>query len=451
MEDRLLIIGIGVSEHVTDGVNRFCDNCRNLGLDYVIAGEGKKWTGGDMEKGPGGGQKINELKLVLDELPMNRLIIGCDTFDLFPVAGEREILEKYHQLCPNNEVLFSAELTCWPDKSLANKYPSSMTGYRYLNSGSFMGYRDDLLTLVSGAQVSNTDDDQLYFTRLFLGTDSNIILDHHCQLFQTLAGTNGTDIRLCRNRIYNTVTNSYPVFIHGNGMSKYKLNHYQNYIDTGSHYIRSDDSENSRSKIFMALYIDSSKRDVAEKFLSNIDTFIMDNYFVWVYDSSSDAMTETLCLSKGISYSSDVTGYRYSDFLNSSCQFYVIWDQRYRLWSNQTIPHLIDQIDDSHRIISPLLRAGDTAYSNFWGALDNKGFYARSDDYFHILNDRSGTLWNVPYVSGVVVMRRDIVENWDLNRCSGFSDPDMNLCANLRHYVLFMYLDNKKRYGHIVE
>ena len=42
------------------------------------------------------------------------------------------------------DVIFSAEALIWPDKKLANLFPSSNTIYKYLNSGGFIGKIKDI-------------------------------------------------------------------------------------------------------------------------------------------------------------------------------------------------------------------------------------------------------------------------------------------------------------------
>ena len=93
----ILILGIGVSVHKTDGVIRFERFCKAYNLPYKIIGEGKVWRGGDMFVGTGGGQKINELLEAIKPME-NKLIIMCDTYDQIPIAGKEEIISKFHKL-----------------------------------------------------------------------------------------------------------------------------------------------------------------------------------------------------------------------------------------------------------------------------------------------------------------------------------------------------------------
>lgn len=49
------------------------------------------------------------------------------------------------------------------------KYPPVRTGEsRYLNSGGYMGYADSIYKLLTDHEIADADDDQLYFTNLFI-------------------------------------------------------------------------------------------------------------------------------------------------------------------------------------------------------------------------------------------------------------------------------------------
>lgn len=449
----LLILGIGVSEYKNDGVLRFEHFCKSFGLQYKIVGEGHVWRGGDMAKNPGGGQKINELKMVLETMTDNRLIIVCDTFDLFPIACEQEILNKYHTLCHPNKIIFSSEIYCWPDKSLSNSYPESKSKYRYLCSGSFMGYRDTIYDLIKNDTVKDDDDDQLFFTKKFL-EGNNIVLDYGCELFQALNGTE-YDIIIHKNRIYNKETNTYPVFIHGNGFSKFFLNTIENYIQTDmfsdhSFTLKKYDSTNS-TKIFIALYIDSQNYSVFEECFSHLVDLEYTNKEVYVYDRSENEDTKYLVELAGYVYKPNIFNYLYDDFLNSDAEYYFLLEQQYVITNKNIIQNLLSYMSESKRIISPMGRKkNNNLYTNFWGEIDDNGYYKRSHDYFRIANYEIRGLWNVPYVTGAILMHRDIIKYNNLSKANKFEDIDMQLCYNLRNYTLFMYVVNYNDYGFIV-
>lgn len=89
-------------------------------------------------------------------------------------------------------ILFGAEAFCWPDKSLADKYPLTTIGKNYLNSGLYMGYLSHILELLNYKEVKDTDDDQLYFSVAYLDekfrNKLKFKLDHNSEIFQNLNG-----------------------------------------------------------------------------------------------------------------------------------------------------------------------------------------------------------------------------------------------------------------------
>lgn len=90
----------------------------------------------------------------------------------------------------NARVLFSAEGACWPDRSLASKYPPVTRGKRFLNSGGLMGYASDIYAILTYAPIKNKDDDQLFYTLAYLDEKlreyHKIKLDHKSVIFQNL-------------------------------------------------------------------------------------------------------------------------------------------------------------------------------------------------------------------------------------------------------------------------
>ena len=72
-------------------------------------------------------------------------------------------------------------------------------GKRYLNSGLFMGHAPELYKIVNSAAISDADDDQLFYTKVFLDEKQrqalNFKLDHRSELFQNLNGA-VTDIEV---------------------------------------------------------------------------------------------------------------------------------------------------------------------------------------------------------------------------------------------------------------
>lgn len=87
--------------------------------------------------------------------------------------------------------------------------------------------------------VKNKDDDQLYYSKVFLDTNIRnklkIKLDYESEIFLNLNGASA-DVRVLYNDatgeyfVKNIVTDTAPSFIHGNGPSKVLLNNFGSYV-----------------------------------------------------------------------------------------------------------------------------------------------------------------------------------------------------------------------------
>lgn len=438
---KLTILGISISEHKTDGAIRFENFCKLFNLNYQMIGEGKNWKGGNMERGPGGGQKINELKNYIQTMD-NELILVCDTFDLIPLSNEKEILTKYFSLCPHQEILFSGEIFCWPDKDLKSCYSGS-SKYRYLNSGGFMGYSNDIFNLLHES-VLNDDDDQRFFTKKYLSS-GKIIIDSNCEIFQAMNGS--TDLILHKNRIFNKHTKSYPIFLHGNGPSKLILNSIENYLGINSFAIHEFHSKNLITKllpdVFFALYL-NSKTNYSD-FIQSVLEIDCPSKVIHIYDFSYDEE-----LGKKFDYTPNVTDYVFEDFRKSDCEYYLLLEQSCII-TNKDILYLIhDFFDENHRIISPMMIDLNNEYfSNFWGDIDSNGYYRRSEDYLKLINYDLIGIWNVPYISRMIMIDKSIILNWKIEHFENWEDIDMKLCSFFRTNALFMYVINLEKYGYI--
>ena len=61
-------------------------------------------------------------------------------------------------------------------------------------------------------------------------------------------------------------------------------------------------------------------------------------------------------------------------------------------------------ISAKRTVIAPLMHSYETNYSNFWAAVDARGYYARSQDYFHILKFEKQGIFEVPLVFGAILI-----------------------------------------------
>ena len=113
--------------------------------------------------GPGGGMKANLLRDYVNTLPDNDVVLFTDAYDVFYADNLETITERY--LSFNTKAVFSAELYCYPDDSIANEFPESNTPYRYLNSGTFIAQVGELKKMFASSTVADDGDDQLYYQK----------------------------------------------------------------------------------------------------------------------------------------------------------------------------------------------------------------------------------------------------------------------------------------------
>lgn len=189
--DETLVFTVATDE--TDGFQRYLFSAREYGIRPTVLGFGEKWKGGDNIKHfTGGGWKINLLKTALEPYKEDkeRVILFTDGYDVMFLDTLDEIVGKFK--LRGARVLFGAEAFCWPKEELADLYPEVKKGKRFLNSGLFMGYAQEIYELLKWKPIKDTEDDQLFFTEAYLDVELReklqMQLDHTSEIFQNLNG-----------------------------------------------------------------------------------------------------------------------------------------------------------------------------------------------------------------------------------------------------------------------
>jgi hypothetical protein len=190
------------------------------------------------------------LKAYLQRVDSDEVILFSDGYDAIFLAGEFEILEKFNRF--NSDLVFSAEENCWPDESLASRYPVSDAGaYKFLNSGGFIGKAGVIAAMLRtkvGDSKNYRGSNQYVWTRRFLDNQDVISLDTQGELFCTLSskednkylpkdGSNDfrpyiefkekwfTDnFEIQNGRLYDRIRQTWPSHAHFNGFSKCLFN-----------------------------------------------------------------------------------------------------------------------------------------------------------------------------------------------------------------------------------
>lgn len=169
------------------------------GMDYTVLGLGQPWRGF--------GTKIILTRDYLRTLEGYTHFIFVDAYDtlfLKPITDYE------------GGIVFSTEKNCWPDVDKAKEYPESYSPFRYLNSGAYIAPIDEYLALTDQFPVDYADDDQRYFTNIYLKS-GEIKLDTNCRLFQSYAFTDQTDLTVLTDTVINNHSCTEPAVIHFNG------------------------------------------------------------------------------------------------------------------------------------------------------------------------------------------------------------------------------------------
>ncbi|XP_071184048.1 procollagen-lysine,2-oxoglutarate 5-dioxygenase 2-like isoform X3 [Salvelinus alpinus] len=472
--EKLLVLTVATQE--TDGYLRFMQSANYFNYTVKVLGMGEEWRGGDVGNSIGGGQKVRLLKEAMDGLrdQEDLVVLSVDSYDLIFAGGPEEILRKFQEA--NHKVLFAAEGLIWPDKRLQEKYPSVRSGKRFLNSGGIIGYAPYVNKIVEQWNLHENDDDQLFYTKIYLDSFQretlNIGLDHKSQIFQNLNGAIdevllkfGTKSARVRNTVYDTL----PVVIHGNANTKMYLNYLGNYIPNAWNYERGcgvcDHNMVDLSQlkeyptVMVGVFIEQPTPFLSEFFQrlvtldypkDKLNVFVHNNevyherHIQRFWEESKDVFNSFKVvgpeenLSQGQARNMGMGLCR----KDPGCDFYLSMDADVMLTNRQTLKILIEQ---NRKIIGPLVTRHGKLWSNFWGALSLDGYYARSEDYIDIVQSKRVSVWNIPYMAHIYLIKGEVLRN-QLKDRNHFVleklDPDMALCRHARE------LDWKEKYIH---
>lgn len=208
---------------------KLLSSAEKFNLKIKILGVGEKWTGGDIKNGPGGGIKINLLRKEIQTYKDDDVVLFVDGYDVLINDFEEEIIKRY--LSFHSKVVFAAEKVCWPNRSLENLFEKPKKGYRYLNSGCFIGVVSELKRIISES-LKDIDDDQLYFQKKILSKKYDAKLDHLGYIFQCISMVEDKIKINEKQQILNSETDSTGVILHGNGglSAKQKFNSIYNHL-----------------------------------------------------------------------------------------------------------------------------------------------------------------------------------------------------------------------------
>ncbi|XP_037832688.1 multifunctional procollagen lysine hydroxylase and glycosyltransferase LH3 [Kryptolebias marmoratus] len=482
--ENLLIVTAATEE--TDGFNRFMRTAREFNYTVKVLGLGEEWKGGDVARTVGGGQKVRWLKKELQKHSEKKemIIMFVDSYDVIFASGPDELLSKFSRL--GHRVVFSAEGFCWPDQRLASKYPEVHSGKRYLNSGGFIGFAPDLSAIVQQWKYKDSDDDQLFYTRIYLDqsqrTKFNMTLDHRSRIFQNLNGAiDEVVLKFERSkvRVRNVAYDTLPVIIHGNGPTKLQLNYLGNYVPTAWTYedgcgtceddllFFRDVPDEDMPLVYVAVFIEHPT-PFMEEFLERLTTlnypksrlrlFIHNNvvyherHIQQFWERHRSLFPDSVLVGPEENLQEDKARTMAIEACqkNPECGYYFSVDSDVALINPDILRILMEE---NKSVIAPMLSKHGKLWSNFWGALSPEGFYSRSEDYIEIVQGKRIGLWNVPYITQVYLIKGSVLRS-KLSQVSLFvdegMDPDMVFCRSIRDQGVFMFVSNRDEFGRLV-
>ncbi|XP_046593466.1 procollagen-lysine,2-oxoglutarate 5-dioxygenase isoform X1 [Neodiprion lecontei] len=475
-----------VATNETDGYKRYIRSAVVNGFrDKIhVLGLGETWKGGDVHRTVGGGFKVNLFKEQLRPYKddKDKIILFTDGYDVIFLSSLEAIVEKFRTF--GARVLFSAEEYCWPDKSAESRYPSVGRGKRYLNSGGFIGYASDIYAILTSSKLSDGDDDQRFYTELYLDRDfrekHQMKLDHRSEIFQNLfGGVADVELRFKGNDAYlqNVAYNTVPLILHGNGRSKLVLNALGNYLANAwspeegclncwDEMIELDKAKVENYPVIMISIFLANPTPFLEEFLekiykqaypkSKLHLFIYNNvpYHSELINEFVESYAHEYKSVKQILPQDDISEVRARDFafehcLLKKCSGLLSIDSEAHLDNQNALKLLVEQ---QRGIVAPLLVRPYKAWSNFWGALTDDGFYARSSDYMEIVQNERRGLWNVPFVSNCYLINASLINNKETRPSYSVGDLDvsMSFAYSNREKDIFMYVSNRVEFGHLV-
>ena len=140
-------------------------------------------------------------------------LVFTDAWDVLFFGTKEELHDEAEWMC--TQIVFGAERNCFPDPHLALLYPEYPFPWKYLNAGVIMAEAEWLGDFLSQFDLSIIRDDQEFWTHRFL-YDNLGDIDYECRLVHNLFQGEKGDLT-GNVRPYNTITESFPLFIHANG------------------------------------------------------------------------------------------------------------------------------------------------------------------------------------------------------------------------------------------
>lgn len=137
-----------------------------------------------------------------------------------------------------------------------------------------------------------------------------------------------------------------------------------------------------------------------------------------------------------------------NDCFEKKIDYYFLIDTELYISNEKILENLMACDKD---IIAPFIhKEGTTWDCNFWGDLDENGYYKRSSDFYDIVDGRLKGCFNVPFVRLCYLIKNNVTIMEKINGCYNTNQGipvDMSFCKFCRYNNIKMYVENINSYG----
>jgi hypothetical protein len=210
-----------VASKETKDLNNLLKSCCKNNIDLKILGLNKPYFSHSL--------KLFYVQEYLNTLADDDILMFVDAYDVLIISEKNTILKKFFQM--KTPLLFAAEKNCWPLDNVADRFPKSPTPFRYIKTGTYIGYVYFLkkwLQDLSPIDIYKCDQSQISLH--YLQNPNTYPLDFYCELFLPLFKVRKKELKVDLKTIHCLSTNSRPCVIHANGKINHKLKMYNHLI-----------------------------------------------------------------------------------------------------------------------------------------------------------------------------------------------------------------------------
>ncbi len=196
----------------TKGLQYLRKSCERYGVPLQVLGLGQPWIGL--------AQKLHYCEEYAKTLPKTDILMFVDGYDVIIQADNQTILKTFFAM--NHPFVIAAERNCSPFPELIHHFPQD-TSFRYLNSGTYIGYVSNVLEILRSLRPYNLKgNDQGLLMLDYVIKPQKYRLDTYCQLFLPLTHIDLDELFIDEEhkQVYCLETGTLPCLLHGNGWGR---------------------------------------------------------------------------------------------------------------------------------------------------------------------------------------------------------------------------------------